>query len=220
MKTISCAKCGDITIALHSNKRFCSQKCADAARYIPKGRLKGKFLTCAFCGINVWTPPWRFKFRNRFCSLEHNTAYIQATSFTFNCAVCNKVVRTQPAQLKYRNRQTCGRTCRAVMTRRKAERRRIELGYTKHQLDRLARYSKESKHWRMAVFKRDNYTCQLCGIRGTYLEADHIKPFAFFPNLRYELSNGRTLCRLCHNKTKMSYQKMRQLYAKENAIAT
>lgn len=63
------------------------------------------------------------------------------------------------------------------------------------------RNSREYKLWRTAVFERDNYTCVQCGERGVYLNADHIKPFALFPELRFELSNGRTLCIPCHSKT-------------------
>lgn len=59
----------------------------------------------------------------------------------------------------------------------------------------------EYKAWRKAVFDRDDYTCQLCGVRGGELHADHIKPYATFPSLRYELSNGRTLCAPCHRAT-------------------
>ena len=36
---------------------------------------------------------------------------------------------------------------------------------------------------------------------GGVLHADHIKPFAFFPSLRFDLENGRTLCVECHKKT-------------------
>lgn len=58
------------------------------------------------------------------------------------------------------------------------------------------------KQWRKAVFERDGYTCQACGKRGTGdLEADHIKPWAYFPALRYDVANGRTLCVVCHRKT-------------------
>lgn len=63
------------------------------------------------------------------------------------------------------------------------------------------RTSLEYKVWRRAVFERDDYTCVWCGVRGAYIEADHIKPFAFFPELRFNLDNGRTLCRPCHIKT-------------------
>ena len=65
----------------------------------------------------------------------------------------------------------------------------------------LIRSSRKYKNWRKSVFERDNYTCQFCGIRGIEIHADHIKPFAYFPELRLELSNGRTLCVPCHKKT-------------------
>lgn len=67
----------------------------------------------------------------------------------------------------------------------------------------------EYKQWRSAVFKRDNYTCQECGrkrVKGdrVLLEAHHIKPYSLFVEYRYVLSNGLTLCRECHDKTKSS----------------
>lgn len=68
-------------------------------------------------------------------------------------------------------------------------------------VNKLIRKSLEYKVWREAVFKRDNYTCTGCHTRGGELHADHIKQFAYFPELRLELSNGRTLCRKCHEKT-------------------
>ena len=63
------------------------------------------------------------------------------------------------------------------------------------------RESFEYEEWRTKVFERDLYTCQFCGQIGGYLNADHIKSFASYPDLRFELSNGRTLCVPCHKKT-------------------
>lgn len=65
----------------------------------------------------------------------------------------------------------------------------------------LIRSSFEYQEWRRHVFERDNYTCQICAARGVKLHADHIKPFAYFPALRFDLANGRTLCVLCHKQT-------------------
>lgn len=57
--------------------------------------------------------------------------------------------------------------------------------------------------WRNKVFERDNYVCQNCGIKNgkgktVYLEAHHIKSFALFKKIRFEITNGVTYCRKCH----------------------
>ncbi len=67
--------------------------------------------------------------------------------------------------------------------------------------NKRARHSAEYSLWREAVFTRDNYTCQACGKRGGDINADHIKPFALYPELRTSIENGRTLCIPCHRKT-------------------
>jgi len=63
------------------------------------------------------------------------------------------------------------------------------------------RHSIEYKLWRKAVFIRDEHTCQKCRKIGGELNADHIKPFSLFPELRFAINNGRTLCVECHRKT-------------------
>lgn len=61
---------------------------------------------------------------------------------------------------------------------------------------------KKYKDWRKLVFERDNYTCQNCKERGCYLEPHHIKGWAKYKLLRYELSNGISLCYECHKLTR------------------
>jgi len=74
--------------------------------------------------------------------------------------------------------------------------------------------------WNRDVKKRDNYTCQECGIRGGDLESHHIITVSYFLNilrdiygkekvfekslkhkLLWSLRNGITLCLPCHRKT-------------------
>ncbi|MDQ2830289.1 MAG: HNH endonuclease [Chloroflexota bacterium] len=56
--------------------------------------------------------------------------------------------------------------------------------------------------WRDAVLTRDDNTCQDCGQHGHPDEkgfaAHHLKPYATYPALRLDVSNGVTLCRVCH----------------------
>lgn len=66
------------------------------------------------------------------------------------------------------------------------------------------RNSKEYKEWTKSVFKRDNYTCQCCGNRSSkgnpvYLNAHHKENFADNHDLRFNLDNGITLCKECHD---------------------
>jgi hypothetical protein len=59
------------------------------------------------------------------------------------------------------------------------------------------------RDWVAAVKKRDNNTCQKCGkqnLVGRDCHAHHVKRWDKFPELRFVIENGQTLCSSCHRK--------------------
>lgn len=57
----------------------------------------------------------------------------------------------------------------------------------------------EYDEWRLSVYKRDNYTCQCCGDNtGGNLVAHHLDSHDWAKELRTDVNNGITLCKICH----------------------
>lgn len=67
------------------------------------------------------------------------------------------------------------------------------------QRNKIVRGSVQYRIWRSLVKERDK-KCVQCG-SGEDLQVDHIKSFSKYPELRFDVSNGRVLCFECHKKT-------------------
>ena len=146
------------------------------------------------------------------------------------CAVCGKEFSVKPSHLKYGAGKYCSRKCKSQsMTGKKLSRetkRKMSLsqGGTRIPLRGTKRYyhmrDKKYMEWRTKVFLRDNFTCQLCQKVGIYLQPHHIKSWAKYKTLRYEVSNGITLCIQCHRLThtlqSKSYVKTHKLLHKKH----
>lgn len=147
---------------------------------------------------------------------------IRGKKIYWNCMECNIPCTDYASQRKGNKGKFCSRSCAArnqlkgnkinvgkrhsdewrLMMRTKLSGDKCYLwkgGVTP--LNESIRKSAEYKIWRDKVYERDNWTCQICGIYGVDVHVDHIKPFAFFPELRFDVDNGRVLCVPCHKKT-------------------
>ena len=134
-----------------------------------------------------------------------------------NCLKCNKEFKPLNSQIKKGYGKYCSISC-AISSRKHSVATKLKMSLAQRgekcylwkggitpENQRLRR-SLEYKLWRESVFIRDNYTCIWCGARNgkgktVVLNADHIKPWAYFPELRFSIDNGRTLCVPCHRKT-------------------
>lgn len=129
----------------------------------------------------------------------------------FRCEKCNKLLSTR---IHSRCRSHRIVTDEARKNMREARRRSIENGTWKNQfggykVDRssLQRYADSNKDrrssayrdWRKRVWLRDGYACKIanpdCDGR---IEAHHILGWSQYPELRYEVNNGITLCHFHH----------------------
>lgn len=79
-------------------------------------------------------------------------------------------------------------------------------------IGRQERSTPEYRLWRLAVFSRDDYTCQCCkskskkGVSVT-LNAHHILNWKDNESQRYDADNGITLCSNCHRSFHRKYGK-------------
>jgi 5-methylcytosine-specific restriction endonuclease McrA len=131
---------------------------------------------------------------------------------TKHCTVCNKemIIPASNANRYSTCSKECQRKHRSDEGNCNWQGGNNQRNYRRKELSRL-----EYKKWRLAVFERDNYTCQFCKIRGGNIHADHIKPWKYFPELRYNIDNGRTLCIICHRTTFKDNNKWKMLKNQE-----
>lgn len=149
---------------------------------VPSRRRRTQ-LTCTVCGKPYWTHRYRAaksKFCSKTCWANRRTA--------LPCELCGK---DRGSNLRF-----CSKACtNKVMVGPKASRWKDGSSLDK---DR-AKYGTELKAWRIAVYIRDGFTCMDCGNKGIPLNAHHIKHWATHPDLRFVVSNGKTLCEPCHD---------------------
>ena len=71
------------------------------------------------------------------------------------------------------------------------------------------RNNPEYKQWRVKVWGRDNFTCCIknSDCKGK-IEAHHILSWSEYPELRYEVNNGITVCHFHHPRKKMEEKSM------------
>jgi len=137
-------------------------------------RLRHVIRNCMFCSNEMKLAPWQVRDNKKFCSPKCYQAWHRGDN--------SPVYKGDKAVSRLRNR-----------------------------IAQLPEY----REWHATIMKRDGYKCTLCGCvhsKERPLEVDHIKRFLtiaqensiFTPddarNCKelWDISNGRTICRICH----------------------
>jgi DNA modification methylase/5-methylcytosine-specific restriction endonuclease McrA len=123
-----------------------------------------------------------------------------------NCVVCGKTFWLKPSLLK-RGRKTCSIKCKYIYHSQWMKNEQNPKWTGGHS----AEYKKDktSKAWkerRLSVYKRDNFTCQLCGVMNGKLDAHHLIPWRLTQDDSME--NLITLCPKCHKTVEAYWSKI------------
>jgi len=75
--------------------------------------------------------------------------------------------------------------------------------------DRKDRRSSAYNYWRMEVYKRDGFKCQIADIDCSgRIEAHHILGWIEYPKLRFNIKNGITLCHAHHPRKRAEEKRL------------
>ena len=158
--------------------------------------------------------------KRKFCSTE--CGYENKRRRTMiNCEYCDKRVEVHTYDIERGKGRFCSKKCASLADadnvskrfkgkpksyesrKKRSESQLGEKGHNwqggKKSESMFIRNSFDMNEWRKLVFERDDYICQFCGVRGGKLNAHHILSFKDYPEYRFNVDNGITHCKECHN---------------------
>lgn len=184
-----CKGCGcTFTVLAYDKRRYCSNECREQ-------HYGSVMKTCPFCGKEFKT---YLSANKQYCSRE--CLYSDPNQ---------KALHAERTKAAWQKDDVRERIMKGIEQRSKSDEWKSAphfqkgINHPRYKGERrertraMAQY--EYKKWRTDVFKRDGYTCQECGKRGGKLTVHHIQHWSTHPDLRYEVSNGITLCEVCHD---------------------
>jgi hypothetical protein len=187
---------------------FCSNKCSsdfsigrkiilheNTLKYIERKKIDGKNNPKKKCSCGD-----RKEIKAKTCW----NCFVKSIKKKFKIGICTNCGKTFTMTCFYGNKY-CSNQCQKshLQVKYLSENNPNWKGGVKSK-NQIGRFSVKYVQWRNSVFKRDLYSCQKCGQIGWSLHSHHIKPWAKNVSLRYELSNGITLCKNCHKEVHSS----------------
>lgn len=183
-----CPLCGD---PMHRQSKQC-RACWTAQHVRPANYVTRACQKCRapFTVHRAQTERGQAKYCSRSCARSGSPTRKKATP-EVTCETCGTTFSKYRAEIRKNvgGKHFCSPECWYSHNQREEH-----YGWAGGQDERM---NPESRLWRKAVLERDKNHCRRC--HGTArLETHHIHPFGQYPEKRWEVSNGVTLCRSCH----------------------
>lgn len=164
--------------------------------------------SCEVCGeVLVFTRTRHIK-KKRFCSKSCRLSYLHSPECNAQKSVSMQGVphpHKRSQGLRYKksgyipSEETRQKIRLSLLGRNKGSNSPCWKGGLSSVNERL-RNSVQYRRWRLLVFQRDGFACMSCRDNtGGNLRAHHILAWSLYPNLRFDVNNGTTLCNECHN---------------------
>lgn len=162
-------------------------------------------ITCGFCKNNFEVKKTDKRRAYKFCSFSCFQKYrkIHPPEPNCKCKQCGRMFYRKPSAIINGEGKYCSRQCK-----HEAQRLGIEIRGESYSDRYLLRQSSQYKSWRLASKKLRGNKCQKCGIKDRtickccgnriYLHVNHVKPFATYPEFRFDPQNSSVLCPKCH----------------------
>ena len=123
---------------------------------------------------------------------------------TVKCDYCGKEIKKKPSRMERNNKNFCSiecssKYCSENYTGDKRYNYNPNLSEDERVANKTRHNSLEYRKWMRDVFRKDNYTCALTGIRGKgNIVAHHLDGWNWCIEKRYDISNGITLRKEIH----------------------
>lgn len=213
----SCSNCNEPFLIRSSNfyanktgKMFCSQKCQKSFcvnENATNFKNISKYQHCLYCNKSFFSE----RTTRKYCSHQCKSKSQEKKKVKKICDYCNGEYFVCPSLVAVHNKRKhknnfCSKDCRTNFFTKENSPNWIKDRCKIKDANKTLRWSIDMNLWREYIFKRDNYTCVMCGNRSSkhnpiILNAHHIRPFSKYKKLIFDKLNGVTLCYNCHALT-------------------
>ncbi|EID0695626.1 TPA: HNH endonuclease [Vibrio parahaemolyticus] len=197
---------------------FCSNSCykANIGRNY-RGEKNSNYVKpiekeCLECKKKYKRKPHQFEHDNSYCSREcyfkSRKGLLKKERVPIKCHYCGDIFQILESQTVGKKSLYCSKSCKDKGHGQKYSGKshpRYNNELTDE--DRIVRRKHNKNYqWRIKVYERDGYTCQICkDSKGGNLVAHHLYSYSDNKALRFEVNNGITLCKDCHKEFHDSY---------------